>query len=147
MGGFISMTVVGNLGGDVQMKDAGGKQVAEFSLAVNYKKGQEDRCQWVRCTAWEKKGEIAQRYLRKGAEVMVVGSVECRAYEKNGPQASLELTVRELVLLSNGGAAARNGEQARGGADDPFPPKGQADRSGMRGRPEEPPPPGDGDNW
>jgi len=62
--GVNKVILIGRTGADTDVKyTAGGKAVANFSLAINesFKKGdgeQRDRVQWVRCVAW---GKLAVR--------------------------------------------------------------------------------------
>jgi single-strand DNA-binding protein len=69
-------------GADTDVKyTAGGKAVANFSLAINetFRKGdgeQRDRVQWVRCVAWGKLAEICGQYLNKGKQAYVDGRLQ-----------------------------------------------------------------------
>ena len=62
--GANKVILVGRACADTDVKStAGGKAVANFSLAINesFKKGdgeQRDRVQWVRCVAWGKLAEV-----------------------------------------------------------------------------------------
>ena len=109
---YQQITIVGHAGGDGEMKyTPGGKAVASFSLAVSKKwTGQngekQDKTTWFRITFWEKQAELVANYVKKGKEVMVIGEIEdARAFtdNKGNNRASLEVTGRQLVFLSNGG--------------------------------------------
>lgn len=101
---------IGRLGSDSEVRtlDNGEKLVA-FNVAVDRsyknKSGEKvEKAVWIRCTKWNIKESTLPNYLKKGQLVYVEGEVSARAYEKDGPQASLELKVDLLELL--GGATA-----------------------------------------
>lgn len=88
----------GRLAKDPEIRDAGGKTVAQFSIGVSgYKK---DETTWIDCVCWEKTAEVAQSYLHKGSFVVVAGRMKQRTWEdKEGSRRSkLELTVTDLDL-------------------------------------------------
>lgn len=102
--------LVGHLGRDPEVRILpSGETVANVSLAVteNWKDkagAKQEKTTWFRCAFWGRLAEIAENYLKKGSLIYVEGTVEARAYaSKTGePQASLEVRVRELKMLSSG---------------------------------------------
>lgn len=63
-----------------------GRKMAKFSLATNefYTNKQGDKIQntdWHNIIAWERMAEIAEDYLSKGKEVIVVGKIVYNSYE------------------------------------------------------------------
>lgn len=107
MAGYQSITIMGNVGRDPETKTLqSGKTVTNFSVAVSSTTGQGDnrteKTTWFRVAAWDKLGELCAKYLDKGSQVLVIGTIDVRAYDKDGtPQASLELTARDVRFLSN----------------------------------------------
>jgi single-stranded DNA-binding protein len=49
---MITATVAGRLGADAQMREVGGEDLCEFSVAVDERVKGEKRTTWVRCTLW-----------------------------------------------------------------------------------------------
>ena len=103
--------VVGNLGHDPELKYLqSGQAVCTFSVAVSEKwtdrqsNERKEKTTWYRVTAWGSLGETAKQYLAKGRQVMVIGTVEARAYMSNAgePAASLELNARDVRFLGSG---------------------------------------------
>lgn len=93
--------IIGNLGANPELRYmADGKAVCNFSVAVN--EGNDRPAVWYRVSAWENQAENCAKYLRKGSKVMVEGRARASAYlDKQGqPQASLELTARQVIFLS-----------------------------------------------
>lgn len=75
------MIIIGNLGGDADVKDTkNGNLLAKFSVAVNKKRkdGQESTT-WVNVQAWGKLAESC-RNLKKGERVVVIGEYISNAY-------------------------------------------------------------------
>lgn len=110
MTGWQQMIIVGNVGRDAAFKyTPSGVPVCDFSVAVTRKFGggegadRQEKTLWVKVTCWRKLAETAKDYVRKGGQIMVVGTVEIRAYmdKNNQPQASLELTADNFQLLGS----------------------------------------------
>jgi single-strand DNA-binding protein len=106
-------TIVGNIGSlDLQYLQSG-TVVCRMSVAVNeYWNDREtnerrERVTWYKVSMWGKQGGTAHRYLAKGRQVMVVGTVEASAYmgQDGQPQASLELRAQEVKFLQGGNGA------------------------------------------
>lgn len=104
---FQQLIIIGNLGGDPELRyTPSGVPVTSFNVAVNRRwtddqgKAQEETT-WFRVSAWRKQAEVANQYLRKGRQVMVIGRVSARAYTAaNGEaKASLEVTADTIKFL------------------------------------------------
>lgn len=94
--------ISGNLTADpITRTVSSGKTVTSFTIAVN-KHGSEQETTFFRCSAWEKKGEIIQRYATKGKKMLVIGQVSVSQYTtKNGEhRASLDVFVEDFEFLS-----------------------------------------------
>ena len=76
-----TVTLVGNLASDVELKDVGeGKKVATFLLAVD-RPTKEDAADFVWVSAWDRQAELCDEYLTKGHLVGVVGRLRSRSWE------------------------------------------------------------------
>lgn len=75
---YSKITLIGNLGGDPEIRyTQDGTPVTNFSLAVNYKAGnQEEKTTWFKITLWKKMAENAAKYLKKGHQVYIEGRLE-----------------------------------------------------------------------
>jgi single-strand DNA-binding protein len=99
---FCRLIIQGNVGKEPEVRyTADGKSVANFSLAVSDKRGQNENVTWFRCTAFGKTAEIAGEYLKKGYPAIVDGRIQCRRYtDKQGVEKeSWEVAVDRLQLL------------------------------------------------
>jgi single-strand DNA-binding protein len=79
-----NVTIVGRLGADPELKQAGSSQVCKMRVATSRKwkdkntgEMREDT-QWHSVDVWGPQAESCSKYLRKGQEVGVVGSIEYR---------------------------------------------------------------------
>ena len=65
-----------------------GKTVAKFNFAVNrrFKKEGEQDADFIRCTAFGKSGEFAEKFLFKGTQIAVCGRIQTGSYEKEDGQ-------------------------------------------------------------
>jgi single-strand DNA-binding protein len=102
-----SVTLIGHLGGDPEVKNfAGDKKKASFSIATTdtYKNNKGDKVsdtQWHNIVIWGKLAGVAEKYLKKGQEVVVEGKLVHRVYETNGERKYFtEVNVNDLVMLS-----------------------------------------------
>ena len=100
--------IVGNLGQDPEMRYLqDGASVCSFRVAVNEgwtdrRSGERrERTTWYRVSAWRELGETCNRFLSKGRQVLVIGTVSVNAYTNREGEsaASLELRAREVRFL------------------------------------------------
>lgn len=99
-------TLVGHLGRDPETRQAAGKNVTEFSLAVSAGKRGAEVTTWYRVTAWDKLGDLCAQYLAKGRPVLVKGrGLRLREYtDRQGTaRTSLEITADSVVFLGEKG--------------------------------------------
>ena len=112
---YQSTIIVGNVGKDPEMRyTPQGKAVAEFSVAVNRKRGAETETTWFRVTCWEKLADTVNKYLKKGRQVMVIGDqLKASAWvgQDGEARATLELTARDVRFLGGADGEARETEQ------------------------------------
>ena len=121
--------LVGRLGKDPETRyTSGGQAVCHFSMATDesYKDRngeRQKRTEWHRITVWGKQAEIAQQYLKKGAQIYLEGSIRSSEWtDKEGQKkTSYEINASNFRMLgsrsdSMGGGAARSAAAA-GSAD------------------------------
>lgn len=97
------LTIIGNLTSDPTMRDVSKDyKVCSFTVAVNDKRGKEEKTNYFRISAWNKLGAVCEQHLVKGRKVAVVGSVSLNEYtNKDGEhRASLEVNAENVEFLS-----------------------------------------------
>ncbi len=99
--------LVGRLGANPEIIQLeGDKRLAKFSLAVNEryltKNGErKERTEWFNLIAWDKKAELVERLLIKGAKVAVGGSLSTNKWkDKEGNERSnLQISLNDFTVL------------------------------------------------
>lgn len=123
MASLNKVILIGNLGGDPEVRYTGGGQaVASFNIATTEKwtnKGgdPEERTEWHRIVVWGKLAEICQQYLSKGRQVYVEGRLQTRQWEdKEGNKRTTTEVVAQNVQFLGG---APSGDRPRAGKSEP----------------------------
>ena len=103
------LTLVGRVTKDAELRfNSDGKQVSNFSLAIDDGYGDNKKTIWFRCSLWGKRAESLNQYLTKGQQVVVIGRLSHdegnpRTWEKDGvTHASFEAYVTDLKLVGGG---------------------------------------------
>jgi single-strand DNA-binding protein len=99
--------LIGNLGNPPEVRNTeSGKKLVRFSVATNesYRNAKGEKVtetQWHNLIAWGKVADIAEKYLTKGAEVVIEGKLVHNNYtDKEGNKKFFtEIQVSELLLL------------------------------------------------
>ncbi len=77
--------------------------VARYTLAVNRKltKNGQQEADFINCVAFGKLGEFANKYLRKGQLIRIVGRLQVRSWDdQNGQKRwSTEVVIENIALL------------------------------------------------
>lgn len=98
--------VIGNLGKDAEVRQAGSSTVCGFGVAAKVGFGDKAKTIWIDCSIWGKRAESQlPQYLKKGTKVTVIGEMNEREY--NG-KTYLTCDVHTIDLGSN---ASDNGGQ------------------------------------
>ncbi len=105
---MLKVMAIGNLGRDVDLRFTGnGVAVASFSIAVTerYKDkqgNQHETTEWVNCVCWDKLGQLAADYLKKGSKVYIEGKLKTSKYtDNNGVEKyKTDVVVKDLEFLT-----------------------------------------------
>jgi single-strand DNA-binding protein len=90
MAGLNKVILIGNLGKDPEiMTFETGVKRAVFSLATSesYKDkdgNRVDQTEWHNIVLWRGLAEVAEKYLKKGAQIYLEGKIRTRSYEVEG---------------------------------------------------------------
>jgi single-strand DNA-binding protein len=145
--GINKVILVGNLGADPDTRYMpSGKAVTNIRIATSESwkdrqtGDQQERTEWHTVVLFDKLGEIAAEYLRKGSQVYIEGSLRTRKWQdKEGKDRySTEIVARDMQMLGGrggpgGGSGGGGGMESRAPSRSPV----SEDRSG-------PPPMDDG---
>lgn len=100
-----SITIIGNLTADpITRTVSSGSTVCSFTIAVNRrsKRDGQPEADFFKVSAWNKLGDVCQKYLSKGRKCAVTGSVSVSSYEgKDGAtRFSLDVFAEDVEFLS-----------------------------------------------
>ncbi len=91
-----------------------GHSYCRFSIAVNRNftsRDGENKADFINIITWDKLAENCMKYLEKGSQVAVVGSIQTGSYEKDGvKRQTFDIRADQVEFLSranNGGAGAQ----------------------------------------
>ena len=128
-GSLNKVILVGNLGADPDVRSMqSGDKVANLSIATSERWNDRDgnrqeRTEWHRVVLFGKVAEVAERYLKKGAKVLIEGQLQTRKWQdQNGQDRySTEVVVRgfggNMTMLDGPGGSGGQGGGG-GGYDD-----------------------------
>ncbi len=117
--GINKVILVGNLGADPDTRYMpSGKAVTNIRVATSESwkdrqtGDQQERTEWHTVVLFDKLGEIAAEYLRKGSQVYIEGSLRTRKWQdKEGKDRySTEIVARDMQMLGGRGGGAGGGE-------------------------------------
>jgi single-strand DNA-binding protein len=125
--GINKVILVGNLGKDPDTRYMpSGKAVTNFSIATSeswtdkQSGDKQERTEWHNIVLFDKLGEIAAEYLRKGSQVYIEGSLRTRKWQdKEGKDRyTTEIVARDMQMLggrTGGGGGGMGGSSGGGG--------------------------------
>lgn len=110
-------TFVGRAGRDAEMWFLdNGKQVANFTIAVNRRKRDSDPL-WIKVEVWGRSAQVAADYVRKGTMVGVSGEIDLDSWtdrQSGEKRQQMKITANDLRLLGS--------KQDSGGSGSPSTP-------------------------
>lgn len=118
----------GRLTRDPEVRYNGEMAIARYTLAVDRTRkseGQPD-ADFIRCVAFGKSGEFAEKYLKKGVKILVQGHIQTGSYEKDGQKVNTFEVVVDKHEFCESKSANKSVEEAEGfmpmdvGEDLPF---------------------------
>ncbi|MCI2082636.1 MAG: single-stranded DNA-binding protein [Bacteroidales bacterium] len=119
--------LIGNVGKDPDVRHLdSGASVANFTLATTDRfkdrNGQiKEQTEWHNIVAWRQLADLAEKYIRKGSQIYVEGSIRTRQYDSNGQTKYVtEIIASGIQLLGrrgdNSAASASQGAQYQSGS-------------------------------
>jgi single-strand DNA-binding protein len=125
--------LIGNLGRDPELKATpSGQALARFSVATtetwkNPQGEKQSKTEWHNIVVWGKQAEIAEKYLRKGKQVLIEGRIQYREYTDQAgvKKTACEIRCDNFVMLGRleegaGGGAGRTFGAAEGRGTDEY---------------------------
>lgn len=119
--------LMGRIGKDPEVRMAGQNKVATFSLCTGGKyktnDGREiDDTAWHSIIAWRNLAELAEKYIRKGSQILVIGRLTYRKYTGND---GVERNVTEIIADKIELCGAKESAPSQSPAPSPAPARPQ----------------------
>jgi len=105
-GSYNKIIIIGNLGRDPETRMLpSGSSVTSFTVATTERSKNGDVTTWFRVSAFDKLGEVCEKYLHKGSSVYLEGPLTQSEYTNREGQVrqSLEIRAREMRMLDKAG--------------------------------------------
>lgn len=120
MRGVNKVIIIGNLGADPETRQFNnGGSVTNISVATSEQwtdkqSGEKEATEWHRIALYNRLGEIAAQYLRKGSKVYIEGSLQTRKYQApdGSDRYSTDIKAYQMQMLD--GASGAQGDQSGG---------------------------------
>ncbi len=116
--------LVGRLGKDPETRyTSGGQAVCNFSMATDEsfkdKSGErQKRTEWHKIVVWGKQAEIAQQYLKKGAQIYLEGRIQSREWmdKENQKRTTYEIVATNFRMLGSKSDSSGSGYRSNAAA-------------------------------
>ena len=103
--------LTGNMGNDPEIfYGGGGDPVASFNLAFNSGK---DKTGWIRVVAFKKQAEVVEKYLHKGARIIVFGRLDYQEWETDSKEKrrGLQIIAESFEFIRTDGRGFENSDR------------------------------------
>ena len=98
-----------------------GHSYCRFSIAVNrnFSRDGENRADFINIITWDALAQNCVKYLVKGSQVAVTGSIQTGSYERDGVRRqTFDIRADQVEFLSRANSASQQGQSdANGGKD------------------------------
>lgn len=132
MAGVNKAILLGNVGKDPEVRHLdNGRAVCNFSLATSetYKNKQGEKVtetQWHNIVLWSPLAEVAEKYVKKGTQLHIIGKITTRSWDDNdgNKRYTTEIVGREMIMLGNksqGGGGQQQSSAAQTSATESIP--------------------------
>lgn len=122
-----TVNLVGRLGQDPELKTSkSGTSFVKFSIATNDGFGDNKKTNWHNCTAFGKGADIIAKYVKKGSEIAVSGSID---YNKHEDKFYTSILVDKFTFV--GGKSESSAQPAPSAPFEPVGDLNEDDESGL----------------
>jgi single-strand DNA-binding protein len=126
-GSLNKVLLIGNLGRDPELKmTPSGQALARFSVATtetwkNPQGERQSKTEWHNIVVWGKQAETAEKYLRKGKQVLIEGRIQYREYTDQAgvKKTACDIRCDNFVML---GRMEDGGQRGSMGGDEGYDP-------------------------
>ena len=92
-----------------------GKAIARYTLAVD-RWGKEKAADFIQCVAFDKKGEFAEQYFRKGMKIAITGRIQTGKYTNKDGQTvyTTDVIINDQEFCESKGTHPQEAQQTDG---------------------------------
>ena len=121
MRGLNQVTLLGNIGGDVNLQ-AKSVSVAKFSLATTEKYKETETTEWHNVVCFGRLAETVSEYCRKGDRLLVQGRIHYNTHEQEDgtKRYYTDIIADEVIFLNSRGEQTTKKEVRNDSEDIPF---------------------------
>ena len=126
--------LMGRLVADPEVRYSQGENascIARYRLAVDrrFRRDGEAQADFIQCVAFGKAGEFAEKYLRKGTKIAVVGRIQTGSYtNQNGEKVyTTDVIVEEQEFAESKNASQANNNNSSNNSGQPMPQNTESD--------------------
>lgn len=113
---YNQVTLVGRLGADPELRHASsGKAVTKMRVATDSGWGENKQTDWHTVVCFDKTAESAAKHLHKGRQVLIVGRVTYRRWERDDGTATWFTDIIAQRVQFLGGGGGQSGGESHGG--------------------------------
>ena len=104
--------LIGRLTKDPETRQGGDTRIATYTLAVDrrYKQEGQADADFIRCTCFNKTADFAEKYLKKGTKILVIGRIQTGSYtDKDGKKVyTTDVVVDEHEFVESKASASEH---------------------------------------
>ena len=112
----VHVSFVGRLGADPETRQVGQDSVCTMRMAVSEKRRDGEVTTWMKVSVWGRQAENCQRFLAKGRQAFVVGTLTTSTYTNRDGQQATSIDVRATSVEFVGGQGGRGESEENGAA-------------------------------
>jgi single-strand DNA-binding protein len=118
--GVNKVILVGNVGRDPEVRSiSSGTRLAKFSLATTDHRSKDrdgnPRTEWHNIVAWAALADFCEKYIHKGTQLYIEGSIRYDTYEKDGQKKYFtEIHAREIQFVGSRQSGGDSGNYSSG---------------------------------
>ena len=111
--------LIGRPTGDPEVRYTGDSMaIARYTLAVDrrFKRDGEPEADFIKCVAFGKQGEFAEKHVKKGVRIAISGRIQTGSYEKDGQKVyTTDIVVEEHDFADGKSGSNNSGSGSSGG--------------------------------
>ena len=97
-----NVNLIGNLTSNPELRTTGtGKNVCNFSIAINSGYGENKRTDYINIQVWNKLAENLCKYQSKGGKLGISGELRSETYEKDGKKRTNTYVIANQITYLN----------------------------------------------